>query len=237
MKVAICIITYNIDCRIFLLQVEAIRRFCKDDFEIQIIENSSNAELGEAIIYHAKQLEISWTKTNAASFNGSESHVFAATLAYERFKNDGYDILCFLDHDVIPLKDFSLAEILGEEKVFGGMGQGKNGKTYYWLGLVFWNTNKIDKNIIELTPSIELGLDSGGNLYKAIDVAGKENCVFFDESYHQNPYFNGRLYNHYVMINKGMFMHCINSSNWNFIEDNEERMSSLVNIIREKILN
>ncbi len=34
MKVGIIIICYNISPEIFILQINAIRKFCKDDFEI-----------------------------------------------------------------------------------------------------------------------------------------------------------------------------------------------------------
>lgn len=233
MKVCIVIITYNLDSRIFLLQIEAIRKFCKDDFVIEIIDNSSNDAQAEAIRYHAQQQNVSYIRTHSVIQNGSESHAFAANLSYERFKDYGYGIMVYFDHDLIPVKPFSIAEILGDDYVMGGMAQGKNGKTYFWPGLFFYNAKKVDGEFINFLPVT--GLDTGGSLYKAVEHYGIEKCVFFDEAYYQNPYFKGRLYNHYVLINSGMFLHCINASGWNKIEDQEERINSLVTIIREKI--
>ncbi len=235
MTLTIVVITYNLDSRIFLLQMEAIKKFCKDDYVVEIIDNSSIEEMAEAIRYHSMQQGISYIKTHSSVQNGSESHAFASRLSWERFKNNGSRWYFYLDHDCIPIKPFSVEEILGADKVFAGMGQGKNGKTYFWAGLVFFDSTKVDKSLIDLSPNPQFGLDTGGNLYMAIDAVGKDNCVFFDEAYYENAFFKGRAYTHFAMINKGMFIHCIAASNWVKIEDHEERISSLVNIIRGKI--
>lgn len=234
METTIVVIVYNIDSRIFLLQMEAIRKFCKDDYIVEIIDNSNIEISAEAIRYHSKELGVSYIRTHSTVQNGSESHSFAAQLSWERVKDVGSKYFFYLDHDCIPVKKFSVKEIIGD-KIFAGMGQGKNGKTYWWPGCVMIDGSKIDKDIIDFSTNAEFGLDTGGNLYKAIEHYGKDKCIFFNEEYYQNPYFTGRLYNHYVMINQGMFFHCIAGSNWANIEANEERINTLVTVIREKI--
>jgi hypothetical protein len=61
--------------------------------------------------------------------------------------------------------------------------------------------------------------------------------VFFDEKYYENPHFKKTMYNFYATINDDMFMHFINSSGWNKIEGNEERINSLINILEERMAN
>ena len=91
------------------------------------------------------------------------------------------------------------------------------------------------KKLIDFSTSNELGLDTGGLLFMVLERYGNESAVFFNEVHVQNPYFNKSMYNFYAMINNGMFLHCINGSNWNPSESHEERTNSLLNIIEEKI--
>lgn len=231
---SIVIICYNIDSRIFILQIEAIRKFCKDEFTIYILDNSTDLKLAESIRYHSERLKVYYKKCNAATSNGSESHAWAANLSYSLLKGTGSDFFLYLDHDCVPVQEFSIKEILGDNFLFAGMGQGKNGITYYWPGLVAWDNKKVDNELIDFSPITERGLDTGGKLHLAVEKYGKEKCVFFDEAYYQNPYFNGKAYTHYAMINKGMFCHLINASGWNKIEDQEERINSLINVLQDK---
>lgn len=233
MKVGVIIIVYNLSSEIFLLQMAAIKKFCQDeDYEVNIIDNSSNLEIAEDIRYHASILEINYIKTFAGGM-GSDSHAFAANFAYQKYK-ETYDIYFYLDHDVLPVADFSCVEILSGGHVMAGVGQGAQ-KTYFWPGLVMWNAQAVDRDIIDFSPSHTFRLDTGGNLYKVIEKYGKENCIFFNEAYYQNPNFNSvGGYNHYAMLADNRFMHMVNSSNWSGASRHEERMNSLINIAKEK---
>lgn len=232
MKVGIIIITYNLDSRIFLLQIEAIRKLCNDDFEIYIFDNSYDKELSEGIRYHSEQLGLYYKKTEASSRNGSDSHAFAANFSYQLIK-DNYDIVIYLDHDIIPVVPFSAIEILGT-KIMAGIGQ-HTINTYLWPGCLFINLTGIDREMIDFSPVNSLKLDTGGGLHTVVEKYGKENVVFFNEKYCQNPNYNGNRYNHYAMINDEMFMHFVNSSQWNPVENNESRINSLISIAQEKI--
>lgn len=232
MKVGIVIITFNIDSRIFLLQIGAIKKFCKDDYVIEIIDNSSEDEAAEQIRYHSSHLGLNYTKTFAGGKGSSDSHSFASNFAFQKVR-DLYSYFHFLDHDCLPVKDYSVIEILNGGHVAAGIGQEKVRK-YFWPGNFLLNGDAVDKDIIDFSTNLEFGLDTGGNLYKIIEMYGEEACIFFNESYHQNPYFINKSYGHYSMINNQMFLHCVNGSNWANKTDHQERISSLVNVIKEK---
>lgn len=232
MKVGIIIITYNISSEIFLLQIAAIKKFCTDDFVIEIIENSSNLNITADLEYHSRELGLGYVKTFASSSNGTDSHSFAANFAFQRYK-DRYEYFFYLDHDCIPVKSFSVVDILGEDKFMAGIGQGAK-KKYFWPGLFMFKIDGVDKDLVDFNFNHELGLDTGGNLYKLIEEYGEDKCIFFNEAYHQNPYFNSNQYAHYATINNDMFMHFINSSNWSGVDRQEERINSLINIAKEK---
>jgi glycosyltransferase involved in cell wall biosynthesis len=230
----ICIITYNIPIEVINLQIACIRKFCKDEHRIIIVDNSSDRAAIDSITYHINQdQEISYLKTKATSHNGSDSHAFAANLSYTFIKNK-YDNLLYLDHDCIPVKDFSVKEILGE-KLFAGIGHGKQ-KTYFWPGCFMFNNKDIDRSLVNFSPSHDLGLDTGGHTYQLIERYGIEKALFFDEQYVQNEHFSHSFYNFYTLINNGMFLHFVNASNWNQAENHEERLNSLINLTK-KIVN
>lgn len=227
----IIIVTYNTLVDIFLLQIDAINKFCKDDYRIEIIDNSHDLEKAEGIRYHSERLGLSYRKTFSRDSNGSDSHSFAANLSYNILK-DTYDYLFYLDHDCIPIKPFSVSTILGD-KLMAGIAQNVE-HTYFWAGCFLFNNRKIEKDLLDFRPDNTLGLDTGGSLYKLIEHHTKESCLFFHEAYHQNPYFNGRLYNYYSIINE-QFLHFINSSNWNGTENHTERINSLITVTKEII--
>lgn len=232
MKVGIIIITYNISAEVFLLQIAAINKFCKDEFIIHVIDNSDDMEVAEHIRYHSSIQGIDYLKLFSNSKGSSDSHSFAANVAYQKFKNDYYYFL-FLDHDCIPVKEFSVVEALSGGHVAGGIGQNKS-KKYPWPGCFYLNNAAIDKEIVDFSPNSEYGLDTGGNLYKIIEQYGAEAFLDFSESYHQNPNYINKEYGHYAMIKNETFLHFINGSNWASKGDHQNRISSLVNVVKEK---
>lgn len=232
MNVGIVIITYNLSAEIFLLQIAAIRKFCKDEFTIEVIDNSSNLEMAEHIRYHAEKLVVNYCKTFANSENGSDSHTWACNFAYQKFK-DTYKFLMFTDHDCIPVREFSVVEILSGGHVMAGLGQGAK-KKYMWAGMVMIANERVDTSLVDFSTNNVYNLDTGGNLYIVIDKYGESNCIFFNEAYHQNPYFVSHQYGHFAVLNNGMFYHMVNGSNWAAAGRQEERVNAFVNIVKEK---
>ncbi len=229
---AIVIITYNIPPEVFLLQIEAVQKFCKDPaYTVIVVDNSSSEEAAENIRYHSERLLLKYIRTKASSENSSDSHAWAARFVYERYQFS-YTHYLFLDHDCIPVREFNVEEML-RDKVIGGIGQEKK-KTYFWPGCLMFDQQKI--GYIDFSPNSTYGLDTGGNTYKVIEEFGEENCLFFNEVPHQNPHYRGR-YDFYNMINDDMFIHFVSGSNWHGGNEHEhtDRLNSLVNITRGMI--
>jgi GT2 family glycosyltransferase len=51
-KTAIIIVSYN-QPALLVRQLECIRKFCTDDFDIVVIDNSNDKEAAKAIKYHS----------------------------------------------------------------------------------------------------------------------------------------------------------------------------------------
>jgi glycosyltransferase involved in cell wall biosynthesis len=232
MKVGIIIITYNISAEVFLLQIAAIKKFCKDDFDILVVDNSDDKEIAEHIRYHSAANKIYYIKIYSNSKGSSDSHSFAANFAYQKFK-DEYPYFFFIDHDCIPVKEFSVVEALSGGHVAGGIGQDK-GKKYPWPGCFYLNNNAVDNDLVDFSPNSEFGLDTGGNLYKIIEKYGAECFLDFNESYHENPFYKNKEYGHFALIKDETFLHFIAGSNWVNKNGHNERIASLVNVVKEK---
>lgn len=223
-KVGIIIITFN-QPELLVKQLELLRRFCKDEHDCIIIDNSTNPQAIIDIRYHARKCK-HVIRAKAATIDASQSHSFAANLSVAKYA-DQYDYLFWLDHDAMPFKPFSVIEILGE-KTLAGLAQAKH-KTYFWPGCFMAKTSVVKD--IDFSPSP--GLDTGGNTYKLIKEQGLDNCEFFSEVHEENPFFNKTRYNFYSVINE-TFLHFIAGSNWSAQEHHQERLNSLFNVLQNK---
>ncbi len=235
MKVGIVIITYNLDCRVFILQIEAIRKFCQDpDYTIEVFDNSSNQELATAIKHHAGELGVKYNRTNPSTSDASLSHSFAANFSYKILK-DTYDTFFYCDHDLIPIKLFSVEQILGNY-IGAGVKHGINVK-YFWPGCFMFKNGFVDKSLIDFSPNQELSIDTGGELRKLIENHGEDKFLFFDETGCQNEtMITHKDYYFYIMIFGETFLHFLAASNWSKKERHEERINSLINIATNKIV-
>lgn len=229
MKTGIIIICYNIPSEIFTLQIKAIQKYCKDDFVIEVFDNSNDGGMAEAVRYHSELMGVKYKKLYSSQGGPSDSHSWAANFSYDKLKED-YDYFFYLDHDCVPVADFSVQEIL-KDKLYAGIAQ-KN-PTYLWPGCFMFSNIEINPDLIDFRPNHELTLDTGGNLYKLLEFYGKDKAVFFKEEYHQNPHYQGRLYTDYAMI-QDTFMHFIAGSNWVNLEGHQERINGLISVLKEK---
>ena len=230
-EVGIVIITYN-NPRLIVPQLDLIKKYCKDEHEVLVFDNSTDARATENIGYHTHSRGHSYFKTNASARDSSVSATFALNVSYVR-ERDNYDYFLYLDHDSFPLREFSVKEELGDA-VIAGVGQQK-AKMYMHTGYLMFNNKEIDHTLINFECNDEFKLDTGGNLYKVLE-AYPDRVKFWDEAYEENPYFKQGFYNFYAMINKGLFMHFLNGSGWNKLEKagQDERINALLNVLYEK---
>lgn len=221
------IIVFFNNADFLIKQKEHLDRFMQDEFRLIAIDNSSESNNAAYIKHHAERLGVEYVRTSAGSKNGSDSHAFALCLAYHKYVRQFEQIL-LLDHDAFLVKPFSVTEALSRTPL-AGLGQVRDGETYFWPGYCLFKTS------IPMDFSISPGKDTGGNTSKAIQSIGEDNCTFYDEVYVQNPGFNKSMYNFYSLLNNGTVLHFINGSNWNNAANNEERINSLLNILKSKI--
>lgn len=235
-KVGIVIVAYN-EPRLTPVQLDLIKRFCQDDYEVNVFDNSSDGKKAEQIAYHVnfrnrEDFKTRYWRTKANATNSSVSATFALGMSYVKLR-DLYDYFLYLDHDAFPMREFSVIDELGDA-VIAGCGQQK-AKMYMHTGYLMFNNREIDHALINFDCNDEFKLDTGGNLYRVLE-AYPDRIKYWNEEYEENPYFRQGFYNFYSMINNGLFMHFINGSGWNKFEQagHDERINSLLNIVKDK---
>lgn len=228
--VAIVIIVFNI-YNLISKQIELINKFCKENVDIIIIDNSSNLDVALEINKITCNFSCQYLKIDA-KLDSSLSHAFACNYAYKMF-NKLYKHILFMDHDIFPIQNFSIENLL-DNKYASGIGQLRPNKIYFWPGLFIIDNIKIDTNIIDFSTNSSFGLDTGGNLYKLIETYGKENFNFLDEVHIQNNFNEQTQYKIYSLIGN-TFMHFLNASNWANQPNNENRINFLLNILHNYV--
>jgi len=104
MQSAVISIVYN-QSELIMRQTKLFRKFCLEPIDFIIIDNSTIASVTEAIKYH--NADCIYHKTSTPHGQPSLSHAFAANFAYSLYK-DSYDYLLWADHDLFPVKPFSI---------------------------------------------------------------------------------------------------------------------------------
>lgn len=236
-KVAIIIVVFNIS-NLIETQISLVKRFCKDDnFDIIVIDNSSNLIIASEIKNVVERLYCKYYKTAAPTADFSQSHASACNYAHLNFK-DQYSYMFFLDHDNFPIKNFSITDIL-QDKLLGGVAQARADKHYFWPGCVMINIKLTSGDIVDFSTNSEIGLDTGGNLYKIIEKYGLGSCICFDQyekpnSVNSSHHYYNLICNTKTSIAEFSFMHFINGSNWNYNIKNNDRINSLLQILKEQ---
>jgi len=231
MQTGIIVIVFNLDVRVFNLQIESIKKFCKDDYTIQVIDNSTDEILSEKIYHAACDLDVNYSKIKTDALDPSHSHAAAANLAFKNLYHE-YDYFFFLDHDCIPVKPFSVVSILGNN-IAAGVQQGFETK-YFWAGMFMFNKHRVKKNYINFNPIQRLRIDTGGMNYRIFKQHPKE-CIWLDEVGVKNETIEDEFYYYYLMLNKGGFIHFINTSNWRGVPNTKNRITSLIEITKNLI--
>jgi glycosyltransferase involved in cell wall biosynthesis len=232
-KTGIITVTYNVS-KLLTYQVECFKKYCTDDYELIVIDNSNDIDE----IYEIKNIcfdnGIRYVGTYISVNSGnipSTNHGLALNYAHKEFKSE-FDYLFFIDHDLFPVKKFSVKGILGK-KIMAGPKIRISNKTYMWPGCLMMK--KLEETF-DFTPKDSL--DTGGQLSDFISKNIKK--ILFIDWNHQplNIKFNNNyMHDFYDDIHNGTFIHHIKSSNWCNVNKSifNSRQDHLLNVLESFI--
>ena len=140
-KVTIVTIAFNND-KVLRHQINHIREHWHDsDIEYIVADNSPTVERQEAIRSVCEELNVSYMNIPKSpkinKISGSYSHGAAAMWVYYNYivKRKPY-IFGFIDHDLFPIKSFSMVEKMSDYSCYGYKME-RGSAWYLWMGLIF----------------------------------------------------------------------------------------------------
>lgn len=210
-KTGIITVTFN-GAKLLEYQLKTLKKYCTDNYEFIIVDNSNNNNEMVKIKNICDENNITYIRTDINVYNtnnnASNNHGLALNYVHEKLKND-FDYLLFLDHDLFPIKPFSVEEMLGHN-IIGGCEQIIANTRYLWPGFMMFS--KLEETF-DFTPSPPL--DTGGKLSGFINK-NIDKVLFIDNKHVpiDLKLNNNFMHEFYDDIHNGTFMHFIKASNW-----------------------
>ena len=145
------------------IQYNQLKKYCRDDFEYIVINNSKNDEIDAEIVNITTENSIRTISVVKDHKIPNVSHFNALNTAFNvdvKNKNDN-DLIVVMDSDVFPFKSFSFKNIIGDSEVGGIYQQRQNTEIEYLCPIFTILTNKVDLSDIDF--SWKVYTDCGGS--------------------------------------------------------------------------
>lgn len=228
-------IAYN-NTHVLKHQIRKVKKNVIDkDLSYIIADNSDNLEKkleikdicdNENILY----IEVPKPLDNSYKIGGSKSHSAALNWVYYRIiKERQPKFFGFLDHDIYPLKEVSIASYLADRPFFGKKDMRKD-YSYLWPGFCFFEFDYVKDLKLDFSP-VKVGdsyLDTGGGLW--YELYSKVNMDDFNlPKTIQYPLINlGYDYPENVEFIDESWFHSVNASRWKEASDYTAAIDDIV---------
>lgn len=135
------------------LQYAQLKKHCKDDFELIIINNAKDDVIDKEISEICKIYNLQMISSPRDHKIANVSHFTAINFALDNYakKDNNVDITVIIDNDVFPFKDFTFNNLLGNSEV-GAVYQQRQDETIEYLHPIFsMISNKVDMSTLDYT--------------------------------------------------------------------------------------
>jgi len=229
-KIGFVVVTYN-KPELLDYQIKLINKNCLNtNYEINIVDNSTKPDAISEIAKICESYGVNYTKVMYQESWASVSHAKAFNHFYDNHKSE-YNYLFFLDHDLFPIKNFDVIELLDDSDIAGCRNYIK-GVEYMFPGcLILKKTDEVI-NFIPLH-----GLDTGCQLSGFIKKHKHRFLEVDNKPIGDGKYKHTRLHGFYNIIHNETFIHFIKASNWmNLPEvDFKVREDDLLNVLKTNL--
>ena len=212
-------IAYN-NAKVIELHNQYVEKYLKGNVTHIVVDNSTNKEESLKIRQICEQQGVGYVrlhKNRMDIFSGSYSHATAVNWIYKHIlKPRGAWGFAFIDHDIFPVCDVNIAEILKSQPVYGA--QRKRNGMWYLSGIIsFFRSDFVLEKGFDFMPVTfnETYLDTGGGnwvtLYKNLD----ESKLKFMSNYTVNfKEGDNRHQDQLELFDDEQWVHTINGSYW-----------------------
>lgn len=151
-------------------QINDISRMCSDNYIHLVVDNSSDLKIRTVIKEICEKNEnvmyFELPRWRGFKRGGSLSHGISINYVHKNvvMNCDKISEIMLLDHDIFPLKTFSVNQMLGKQNLYGRK-ERREGMWYLWPGFAMYRKNIFEKEM-DFKPGC--GGDTGGNNWKII---------------------------------------------------------------------
>ena len=237
--------------RLIEKQIELVKRYVRDDnYRHVIVDNSPNRAVRkqikklcekEMVDYVSVPLFIDKLISHRLFGNGLSHGAALNWVFYHVLKHNQPKFFALLDHDVFPLKDFSLKEKLGKHDFFG-VERNTKGGWYLWSGWCVFRYDVVERCKPNFLPKFVDGtyLDSGGSNYECLYSHYSLSDIDFPEVITKRVKRTDGLHSHNDIYHSdciqyidNAWLHIINGSNCAHINGKEEFVNSVIDNIEK----
>lgn len=214
------------------------KRLVDTNYSHTIADNSSDPSARKEISELCKRENIGYIslpKDYVRIFTKRPSYSHGAAMNwvyynYIRPRNSAF--FGFIDHDLFPIKDYSILEKIKNQDFYGHIKE--RGRFWYlWAGFCFFKTEKVSSFKLNFFPFIKEGtyLDTGGSNYPALYENYNKETLFFASPAVEEAIREGDDYHadfiHYI---DAAWLHSINGSNWKKVPNKNHFLQDTLSI-------
>lgn len=209
--------------KVIELQNHYIKKHLVGNIHRIVVDNSSNTERSEQIKEICERDRIGYVRLhkNRMEIFGNYNHGTAVNWTYRHIvKPRGAWGFGFIDHDIFPVQDINIAQILKKQPIYGA--QRKWNDLWYLSAIIsFFKTSFVEDKQFDFMPITINGtyLDTGGGNWLTMYKNMNENELKFMSNYTVNfKEGNDRYEDKIELFDDEKWVHTINGSYWKKVD-------------------
>ncbi len=228
-------VAFNND-KIIPLHIQYVSKYYKDEHTHIIADNSTDMAVSVKIRDYCREHGVSYIRLPKNMLEASYSHATALNWVCKHVvRKRRPACFGFIDHDLFPIKEISLIDILKKQHVYGPLRL--RGSKYWYLSAIlcffdfsFVNAKKIDFMPVRYDEDENSYLDTGGGnwpgIYSLMDKSKMRFCSERLENYREGD----NRHQDQIEIFDDSWLHTINGSYWKKIcVEKENVIPELIN--------
>ncbi|MEN9913141.1 MAG: hypothetical protein RLY66_549 [Candidatus Parcubacteria bacterium] len=220
-------------------QIDLIKKNIRDPYFYTVFDNSNDPKKADEIQRVCADEQVAYVKLPKNHLTRSSSHGSSLNWIHRNyFQKRKASYFTFLDHDIFPIKETRLINILDTQSIYGLLQERKNGLWYLWAGFCSFKADAVPTKLNFLDGKIgAIGVDTGGMNWDPIYSKYQKKHIVFPpsklEKIHESMSPTTIVNDHSLdMIEYiGDWLHLYGSSGWKTVRDQEERDRKIREII------
>jgi hypothetical protein len=218
-------------------QIKLVKKHITDKNFLHIIADNSTDRKKRAAIQYACQREkvgyiaLPYNIWHVQRKMVSYSHGFALNwMYYNVIAKNKPRYFGFIDHDLFPIKSYSVEEQLQHQDFYGYLNPRFPPAPYLWAGFCFYQLAAICNKRLNFLPALANGcyLDTGGANYAVLYKKANLNAMKFAKAKLVNIGNGKVIHKDYVQYFDESWLHAINGSNWAKVGNKNEQLKKIL---------